>query len=69
MARELFIYCLSKPYFKRKMDRFDTYWTVKKTVLDHALDIIGDVDAMMAEVDAVTEMFLKMYKGRRYAKN
>ncbi len=63
MAMELYNHCLTKPYFKRKMGRFDTYWTVKKTVLNYALDNMLDVDKVMAEVNTVTEMFMRRYHG------
>lgn len=61
MANELFNYCLTKPYFRRKMNRFDTYWTVKKTVLNYVLDNMLDMDAAMSEVENVTQMFLNKY--------
>lgn len=65
MANELFNYCLTKPYFRKPMGYFDTYWTVKKTVLNYALDTLGDMDAMMKEVETVTKMFLARYKRMR----
>ena len=61
MANELFTHCLTKPYFRRKMNRFDTYWTVKKTVLNYVLDNMLDMDAAMSEVENVTQMFLNKY--------
>lgn len=63
MANELYNHCLTKPYFRRKMNRFDTYWTVKKTVLNYALDNMLDIDKAMSEVNTVTEMFMRRYHG------
>ena len=62
MAKKIYNYCMAKPYFRnmRMTERNDIYWAVKKTALIFALDEHENLNSVMAEVNAVTEM---IYKG------